>query len=123
MQIHREYLLHLLLPLSGALLVVLSPMPTVAAQADPDEEVATQPQIQVTRAPAGGLARSSVGEIGQRQSFDSIEPMARINSRIQNRVQSRIRNRIDKYYTPQANAISPFEVAGDQVRAAVQPRR
>lgn len=57
-------------------------------------------------------------QIGQRQTRDQvagdtgIEPMGRIGSRIQSRVQSRIRNRIDRYYNPQANAVSPFIVAG-----------
>ena len=69
------------------------------------------------------------GQAGQRQTRETlsqdagIEPMARINGRIQNRVQSRIRNRIDRYYDPQANAASPFEVAGDQARTAGRPRR
>lgn len=122
MRIYRKYIWHMVLSVSGALLI--APLPVLAAaQTDPDEDAVTQPQIEVTRVPAGSLARSSVGEIGQRQSFETIEPMARINSRIQNRVQSRIRNRIDKYYTPQANATSPFEVADDQVRSAGQPRR
>jgi len=77
----------------------------------------------------GETARSAAGQAGQRQSREqiaqdaSIEPMARINGRIQNRVQSRIRNRIDRYYDPQANATSPFEVAGDQARTAGRPRR
>lgn len=76
----------------------------------------------------GHVADSAVGEAGQRQTRQQgivagIEPMARINSRIQNRVQSRIRNRIDRYYNPQANAASPFEVAGDQARKATGPRR
>lgn len=68
-------------------------------------------------------------QIGQRQTREElsleagIDPMARINGRIQNRVQSRLRNRIDRYYDPQANAISPFKVAGDQVRAAAAARR
>lgn len=66
---------------------------------------------------------------GQRQTREQIaqdagiEPMARINGRIQNRVQSRIRNRIDRYYNPQANAASPFQVAGEQARAAGRSRR
>lgn len=66
---------------------------------------------------------------GQRQTREllsqdaGIEPIARINGRIQNRVQSRIRNRIDRYYSPQANAASPFEVAGDQVHSTGRPQR
>ncbi len=72
--------------------------------------------------PIGRVAHSSAGQAGQRQTRDQaeggIEPLARIDNRIQNRVQSRIRNRIDRYYDPQANASSPFEVAGDQAREA-----
>ena len=77
----------------------------------------------------GETARSAADQAGQRQTREviaqdaGIEPMARINGRIQNRVQSRIRNRIDRYYDPQANAASPFEVAGDQARTAGRPRR
>ena len=77
----------------------------------------------------GETARSAAGQAGQRQSREqiaqdaSIKPTARINGRIQNRVQSRIRNRIDRYYDPQANAASPFEVAGDQARTAGRPRQ
>lgn len=77
----------------------------------------------------GQAATSAAGQTGQRQTREEvaaeagIEPMGRINSRIQNRVQSRIRNRIDRYYDPQANAASPFAVAGDQARAAGRPRR
>lgn len=76
----------------------------------------------------GEVARSAVGQVGQRQtggeSAPSIVPTARLNGRIANRVQSRIRNRIDRYYDPQANAASPFKVAGDQARIAGRsPRR
>ncbi len=77
----------------------------------------------------GETARSIVGQAGQRQTREKvaqdagIEPMARINGRIQNRAQTRIRNRIDRYYDPQANAASPFEVAGEQARSAGRPRR
>jgi hypothetical protein len=71
----------------------------------------------------GEVARSSVGQVGQRQSRDDVTreaglaPMGRVNARIANRVQSRIRNRIDRFYSPQANAASPFAVAGEQARA------
>lgn len=68
------------------------------------------------------IADSSVGQVGQRQAREeaapNVEPMGRINNRVANRVQSRIRNRIDRFYDPQANAASPFEVAGEQARAA-----
>lgn len=77
----------------------------------------------------GETARSAAGQAGQRRNREQIaqdagiEPMGRINGRIQNRVQSRIRNRIDRYYDPQANAASPFEVASDQARTAGRSRR
>lgn len=79
--------------------------------------------------PAGQTVTTTVGQAGQRQNRDQIaqdagiEPIGRINGRIRNRVESRIRNRIDRYYDPQANAASPFEVAGDQARSAGRPRR
>jgi hypothetical protein len=73
---------------------------------------------------SGRTADSAVGEVGQRETradpATGIQPMARINNRIQNRVQSRIRNRIDRFYDPQANATSPFTVAGEQARTAGQ---
>lgn len=76
---------------------------------------------------AGSTGRSAIGQVGQRQTRDQtvagIEPLARINNRIQNRVQSRQRNRIDRFYDPRANAISPFEVAGDQARNAANTGR
>lgn len=63
---------------------------------------------------------AGAGTVGQRQTRESskanIDPIARINNRVSNRVQSRIRSRIDRYYDPTANAASPFEMAGDQVR-------
>lgn len=69
---------------------------------------------------SGRTAKIVNGEVGQRQARDeaapNIQPLERISSRIQNRVQSRIRQRIDRNYTPQTDAASPFEVAGDQAR-------
>lgn len=71
---------------------------------------------------SGGTGRSSVGQVGQRQTRDQnpagIEPLARINNRLQNRVQSRQRNRIDRFYDPRVDVTSPFAVAADQVRNA-----
>lgn len=76
---------------------------------------------------AGRTAESAVGRAGQRQTRDKaapgISPMSRVTNRINNRVESRIRNRIDQNYDPQANATSPFEVAGDQARTAVTRTR
>lgn len=74
----------------------------------------------------GHVATSAAGTAGQRQTKEQgvigIEPMARIDNRIQNRVQSRILNRIDRYYDPQANAVSPFEVARDKGYTTDKPR-
>lgn len=92
-----------------------------------DQVAPVQQPLPETR--QGETARSAAGQTGQRQTREElaaevgIEPMGRINGRIQNRVQSRIRNRIDRYYDPQANATSPFAVAGDQARTAGRPRR
>jgi hypothetical protein len=61
------------------------------------------------------IADSSVGRAGQREGYPSI---SRTDTRIGNRVQSRLRNRVDRFYDPQANATSPFQVASDQVRNA-----
>lgn len=68
----------------------------------------------------GQTARSSVGQVGQRQTREQVEnePLGRIANRVQSRVQSRISNRIDRYYNPEANRVSPFQVAGDQARTA-----
>ena len=87
----------------------------------------TQPATTPSAPLPGRIARSSVGEVGQRQARDQdvngLRPTARIASRIENRVQSRLRTRIDRTYDPQANATSPFAVAEDQTRAAGRPRR
>ncbi|MBY9063474.1 hypothetical protein K7957_11085 [Sphingomonas yunnanensis] len=75
------------------------------------------------------LATSSAGTTGQRQSREitakevGIEPMARIDDRIANRVESRIRNRLDRFYDPQANALSPFKDAGEKARTAARKLR
>jgi hypothetical protein len=77
--------------------------------------------------PSGQVARSAVGQAGQRQTrqdvTSDVEPMARISNRIQNRVQSRIRNRVDSFYDPQSNATSPFEIASEQARTTGRPSR
>jgi hypothetical protein len=94
--------------------LLLAPLPSMA-------QTQSQRQTQNEQRP-GRVAESAVGEVGQRQTRErpqaNIEPMSRINSRIANRVQNRIRNRIDRYYNPQANATSPFEVAADRARDA-----
>lgn len=84
---------------------------------------AQQPQ-QASRTSLGKVASSSAGSAGERQTRSSlgseagIEPMTRLNLRIQNRVESRLRNRIDRNYDPQANALSPFQVAGEKARTS-----
>ena len=64
----------------------------------------------------GHLASTGSGEVGQRQAIPRRGPLNRLQGRIANRVQNRIRNRLDRYYSPQANANSPFLVASEQVR-------
>ena len=80
------------------------------------------PPTEIDKEKPGSPATSSVGVVGQRQDQNqvvaNIRPTARLDTRIANRVQSRIRNRIDRFYDPQANAISPFKVAADRVDAA-----
>ncbi len=75
----------------------------------------------------GRTASSAAGEVGQRQrradSSTGVALPERVDGRIMNRVQSRIRNRIDRYYDPQANASSPFAIAGEQARAASRRTR
>ncbi len=88
-------------------------------------QLLTTAPVMAQEASAGSVATSAVGETGRRQTKEEgvagIKPMTRIESRIMNRVQSRIRNRIDRYYDPQANAISPFAVAGENARNAKKP--
>lgn len=113
------------------LLSLLSAIPAAAQDRYQDDGQGQPAPIQQTlpETRQGETARSAAGQTGQRRTREQIaqdagiEPMARINSRVQNRVQSRIRNRIDRYYDPQANAVSPFEVASDQARTAGRPRR
>lgn len=92
-----------------------------AAQQNQPAQQNPEPAI-VPPAAVGQVAESSVGRTGQRQTREdaaaNIEPMGRINDRVANRVQNRIRNRIDRYYNPQANSSSPFEIAADQARQA-----
>lgn len=71
----------------------------------------------------GKAATSAVGRAGERQSRASvvgIAPTARLQTRVANRVQTRLRSRIDRNYDPQANAISPFTVAGEGVKRSGQ---
>lgn len=108
--------------------------PVMSSSTDQDDDQQPMPQQQQQQQTpldtnqAGRTARSSVGQVGQRQTRDTtaqetgIKPMARIASRIQNRVQNRIRNRIDRNYDPQAGATDPFAVAEDQARTTGRPR-
>ena len=74
----------------------------------------------------GSVAKSAVGKVGERQQANeaaqSITPTARIENRIPNRIENRLRNRIDRFYDPQANTTSPFNVAADQARAKPRQR-
>lgn len=87
---------------------------------DDEQLVVRQQQLQTNQ--TGRIARSSTGQVGERQTRDTaatqagIKPMARIANRIQNRVQNRLRTRIDRTYDPQANATDPFTIAEEQAR-------
>ncbi len=117
---------------SSAVAQMRSPQSAMSTADSQDEDQPSQQQQQrqmpLETNPSGGIARSSVGQVGQRQTRDTaaqqagIKPMARIVSRIPNRVQNRIRNRIDPSYDPQANAASPFLTAEDQARLASRGR-
>lgn len=75
----------------------------------------------------GDVSRTSVGQVGQRQTgaqaSPNFVPMGRIKTRIDNRVQSRIRNRIDRNYDPQSDAASLVQAAGDNARTAGRASR
>lgn len=76
-------------------------------------------------AQSGQAPLVAAGKVGQRQTREEAAPnlqsLRRVQNRISNRVQSRLRNRIDRFYDPQANATSPFEVASDQARTTGRP--
>lgn len=113
--------------LSTLLLTIAAPAAAQSGRPDPMEEDRAPAPAPVLETKPGEVAKSAVGQAGQRQTREDVAkgvaPTARINSRIQNRVQSRIRNRIDRNYDPKANATSPFEVAGEQARTAGRPQR
>lgn len=102
------------------LIASLSLAAPVSAQEMQDEGAASPAPAQGTQ--TGRTATVAGGEVGQRQTRQdaapNVAPTGRIANRIENRVQNRIRNRIDRYYDPQANAASPFEVASEQARTA-----
>lgn len=126
------------IPMLIGLILLLATSPAIAQSSqsglstsdseDEDQSVLQQQQTPVETNPTGPTARSSAGQVGQRQTRDTaaqqagIKPMARISNRIQNRVQNRIRNRIDRNYDPQANATDPFVVADEQAREGGRPR-
>ena len=101
--------------------------PAMAQQRRVQNEEQAAPRPSPVDQQAGRTATTVSGEIGQRQSREKIAPNAaplgRVQNRIGNRVQNRIRNRIDRYYNPEANAASPFDVASEQARATARPRR
>jgi hypothetical protein len=69
----------------------------------------------------GRVARSQVGEVGQRQGRDSGLPTAglgvRIASRIDNRIPLRLANRLDRNYQPRSNVGDTIGAATLQMRA------
>lgn len=91
------------------------------------------PQDQSPSARSAG-ARSATGQtmnvgngtIGQRQTryqiASSAQPLDRIEDRIASRVQTRLRTRIDRSYDAQANGLTSFSVASDQVKNAGRAR-
>jgi hypothetical protein len=105
------------------LLLIVAPAAAQRGESDPMDDRPQLPEPSPEVKP-GQVAKSTVGQVGKRQTREDVAkvvaPMARINSRIQNRVQSRIRNRIDRNYNPTANASSPFGIASRQVRVGRQ---
>ena len=80
--------------------------------------------VSAQAASAGQLANTGQGEVGQRQSraqaAPNVSPLGRIQTRLQNRVQSRLRNRVDRFYSRETSATSPFAIASDQVERPTQ---
>lgn len=99
------------------------------AQDSRDEEAqqGTTVQRRPVEAPIGQTARSTVGQVGQRQKRDeaasTANPMQRLATRIQNRVQNRVRNRIDRYYDARPDATSSFRVAENEAQRQRVARR
>jgi hypothetical protein len=117
---------------NALLLMALLTGPAVAQPPDAmTDHVAPEPTTlpparpTMPRAPVGGVARSAVGEAGQRQTRDKaigLEPMSRLSSRIDIRVQSRLRTRIDRDYAPQTDPSRPFSTAERTMRTRGLPR-
>lgn len=91
--------------------------------------IVADPVAHVWQSAEGQTAQSTAGQVGQRRTREDVAQdsgvvaTSRIGNRIQNRIHTRIYNRIDRYYTPQADAASPFADAEEQTRAAGRPRR
>lgn len=66
----------------------------------------------------GRVARSSVGEAGQRrtQAVAGVAPMARLNTRIQNRIDARLATRIDRSQDTSPDATAGYDTAVRAVR-------
>ena len=101
----------------------------VSEEADPTLPRQTVPRPPTTAANGDNALsqtkQTGVGRAGQRQNRDAttgIVALQRLDTRVVSRVQTRLRTRIDRYYDPQANATSPFKVAGERLRRG-QPRR
>lgn len=120
--------------ISVALSLTLLTAPAVAQRdpgpADQVELSADRPEVARSISPlvdSDQIAPSSAGRAGQRQTrgqdVGGIRPMIRVESRVANRFQNRIRNRLDRYYDPRANALSPFTVAGEEVKRGNGSRR
>jgi hypothetical protein len=92
-----------------------------SSSVDQDDAGTVPPRRAEAPAPTvGHNVRSSVGEVGQRQTgtetMPGLKSTARIASRIESRVQSRIANRIDRNYNPDVRAPDVFAAASEQAR-------
>lgn len=112
--------------LSLAALLLVGAIPVSAQPPEKRAPADEEPAMLPDPAPIARTADVGSGQVGQRQTRETAVPDAmpldRLSTRVTNRVQNRIRNRIDRYYDPQANATSPFQVAQDQARTT-SPRR
>jgi hypothetical protein len=109
----------------GLLLVAAIPLKAQDQSASSDPFAPSEEADRIINPFEGGRTAAVNGtDVGQRQQAEdlaSIDPMARIESRIPNRVQNRLRSRIDRFYDPRATTTSPFEVAGELTRRSGQP--
>lgn len=86
--------------------------------------------IAAQETPTAGVATSSVGEAGMRQTSEQAAEQAgqtvhsrRLDLRINSRVQNRIRNRVDRDYAPPTGSTSSYQAAGSRLRDTGQPRQ